>query len=246
MEIWAAKGTDNGSFTGGPGGYSKVRFTMVHNIEHVIAGYFNNSQSTPYVYRQSGILMVVGSGGHAGPSGNGGAGGGVNIAGASGSGSSGGLGGSLISAGNLTNSGTRFGSNWPGNASAVAQYGVGKAPFPEGGQVAGCSIGGYWRNQGYSPCQLLGNVKFYTAGGTQVTNSASIARGFKAGFGVRNVNGAGDNSAVGGAGCTGGSGGQGGSGGGGGSGYHDGSVTVIDTQQGGSTLAGSKVIFRVV
>ena len=46
-------------------------------------------------------------------------------------------------------------------------------------------------------------------------------------------------------GATGGAAGQNGHGGGGGSGYHDGSVTVVSTQQGGSTDA-AKVIVRLV
>ena len=53
-------------------------------------------------------------------------------------------------------------------------------------------------------------------------------------------------SGNGGNGATGGNGGQDGtSGGGGGSGYQDGSVTVVDTQLGGST-GDAKVILRVV
>ena len=52
------------------------------------------------------------------------------------------------------------------------------------------------------------------------------------------------NGGLGGNGATGGSGGSAG-GGGGGSGYNDGSITVVDTQQGGST-ANAKVILRVV
>ena len=52
------------------------------------------------------------------------------------------------------------------------------------------------------------------------------------------------NGGRGGNGATGGSGGSQG-GGGGGSGYNDGSITVIDTQQGGST-EDAKVVLRVV
>jgi uncharacterized membrane protein YgcG len=49
----------------------------------------------------------------------------------------------------------------------------------------------------------------------------------------------------GGSGATGGNGGTNSSGGGGGSGYTDGSVTVVSTQQGGST-GDTKVVLRVV
>ena len=48
----------------------------------------------------------------------------------------------------------------------------------------------------------------------------------------------------GGRGATGGESGNGGNGGGGGSGYTDGSVTVVSTQQGGSTGA-AKVVIRL-
>ena len=52
------------------------------------------------------------------------------------------------------------------------------------------------------------------------------------------------NGGLGGNGATGGSGGADG-GGGGGSGYSDGTITVVDTQQGGST-GNARVILRVV
>ena len=58
---------------------------------------------------------------------------------------------------------------------------------------------------------------------------------------------AGDQDGNGGVGGNGATGGQGASegGGGGGSGYSDGTITVVDTQQGGST-GNAKVILRVV
>jgi len=79
-----------------------------------------------------------------------------------------------------------------------------------------------------------------------VTNTAEIERGFKAGYNIMETGGdktTGDGG-NGGNGATGGDAGGSG-GGGGGSGYHDGSVTVISTQQGGSTDA-AKVIVRLV
>jgi hypothetical protein len=47
-------------------------------------------------------------------------------------------------------------------------------------------------------------------------------------------------------GATGGAAGQRGFAGGGGSGYTDGSVTVVDTRQGGSEFTNAKVILRIV
>jgi hypothetical protein len=89
----------------------------------------------------------------------------------------------------------------------------------------------------------MGNVQFYLAEGTRITNSATIARGFKAGYGIRNTAGLGlNNGGNGGNGATGGAGGSS-AGGGGGSGYSDGSFTIVSTQQGGNAGV-SKVVIR--
>jgi len=120
----------------------------------------------------------------------------------------------------------------------------------EGGQTIKCTKGQYWAEQGKGACDDLGSVKFRLQDGTEVTNtSSSITRGFKAGYNIMQTAGKGKSSALGGDGgngATGGDGGHGGNGGGGGgSGYQDGSVTVIDTMQGGST-GDAKVVLRVV
>ena len=90
-------------------------------------------------------------------------------------------------------------------------------------------------------------VKFRLSDGTEVTNTANIVRGFKAGYNIMQTAGAQKNSLCGkgGYGCTGGDGASSAAGGGGGSGYHDGSVTVVSTQLGGSTEE-AKVILRIV
>jgi hypothetical protein len=90
-------------------------------------------------------------------------------------------------------------------------------------------------------------VKFRLGTGTVVTNTSdTITRGYKAGYNIIQTAGKGEND--GGEGGTGATGGQGATnnlgGGGGGSGYSDGSVTVIDTMQGGST-GNAKVVLRV-
>ena len=81
--------------------------------------------------------------------------------------------------------------------------------------------------------------------GTKVTNTALITRGFKAGYNIMETaaGGSGDGG-NGGNGATGGTGGSS-SGGGGGSGYTDGSVTIVDTQLGGSST-NAKVVLRIV
>ena len=248
LEIHAAKGIDQGGYTGGQGGVSIFRFTMLKDVEHVVAGFSLNKQTTTFIYRQASILAVIGAGGDAGTSGNGGRGGGIGIPGENGSGQGqGGAGGSTITAGTLTNSGATLGSAWGGGYPGFCSpLGFCKAPVPQGGQIAACPYGGYYNLQGYSPCQLLGNSQFRMANGTLMTNSATIARGFKAGGGIRNVEGWGDNGAFGGGGVRGGAGGLGGAGGGGGSGYQDGSVTVVSSTQGGSTATGSTFIIRMV
>ena len=92
---------------------------------------------------------------------------------------------------------------------------------------------------------MTGTNVFRLSDGTPVTNTALITRGFKAGYNIMETGGAKDaNGGRGGSGATGGEGGSQG-GGGGGSGYNDGSITIVDTQQGGST-GDAKVILRVV
>jgi hypothetical protein len=236
MDIYSAAGRDNGSFRGGGGGFSKVRFRMPRNVEYTIAGF--NFGENPYIYKQSRMFIVVGAGGWAGPGGNGGPGGGVGVGGGNGFGRGAGTGGSLVSAGQLGQDGI-FGSN----AAAAASP---RASFPNGGRATGCPFGEYWRNVGFSACTNMGNVQFRLANGTLVSNSAVISRGFKAGFGIRQTAGAGDSGAIGGTGATGGNGGTGGGGGGGGSGYHDGSIEVVQTTLGGNLEKSSRIIIRAI
>ena len=86
---------------------------------------------------------------------------------------------------------------------------------------------------------------FRLSDGTPVANTALISRGFKAGYNI--IETAGAKEANGGRGGNGAIGGMGGGegGGGGGSGYNDGSITIVDTQSGGST-GNAKVILRVL
>jgi len=242
LEIFASKGLDSGGYSGGQGGYSKIRFIARQNEEYIITPLPQANQGGGvFIYRKAALIAVVSSGGNAGSGGNGGNGGGIGVSGAGGNGRNAGAGAGAISAGGLPSTGV-FGS---GTAQEpYAGTGDTKASAPNGGRVLPCARGGYWRNLGYSACQDLGDIQFFTDVGVRVTNTATISRGHKIGYGVRQTSGAGSSGGgTGGQGATGGQGGVNGGGGGGGSGYTDGSVTVVSTQQGGSTGI-AQVIFR--
>ena len=233
---------------GGEGGYSRVRFTMVQNQEFVIAGLID-SINTPYVYRKGALMVCVGEGGKAGVAGkSAGDGGGVGVAGQTNFGADGsGLGGGVVSNGQLTLSGI-FGSTvsastlYPGDLQTTGN---------NGGQTIRCTKGVYWAQQGVGACDdiaaetIAATSKFRLSDGTEVTNSAEIVRGYKAGYNIMQTAGAGINAFRGGNGATGGHGGfRQDAGGGGGSGYSDGTVTIVSTQLGGSTGA-AKVVLRI-
>jgi hypothetical protein len=236
IDLYGGAGTNFGSQLGGQGGVSTIRLTLKQNVEYVIAGFSVNGAI--FIYRQSTLIAVVGSGGNAGSGGAGGNGGGVNVSGGVGAGRGAGNGGGLVAIGGLTTNGS-FGSSSIQAASAL-RVGDTNATAPNGGVTLSCPKGDYWK--GTSPCAIMGNVQFYVANGTLITNSATISRGFKAGYSIRTTAGLGANT--GGNGGTGATGGAGGSsaGGGGGSGYSDGSFTIVSTQQGGNTGAARVVI----
>jgi len=243
LEIFASKGLDSGGYSGGQGGYSKIRFTARQNEEYIITPLSQENQgSGVFIYRKAALIAVVGSGGNAGSGGNGGYGGGIGVSGGVGNGRGAGAGAVVIyNAGELPSTGV-FGSG--ATQEPYAGTGDTKAPEPNGGRVLPCARGRYWRDLGYSACQDLGNIQFFTDSGVRVTNTATISRGHKIGYDIRQTSGAGSSGGgIGGQGATGGQGGVNGGGGGGGSGYTDGSVTVVSTQQGGSTGI-AQVIFR--
>ena len=238
VDMYGGMGTDNGSNSGGEGGYSKIRFTMAKDVEYILTGLFD-SVNAPFLYRKGTLIAVVGGGGDAGTvNSDGGDGGGVNVAGENG----GGNGGDLFAAGTLPSDGY-FGSL----TTLTAVTPDTNATGVDGGRTLPCPRGDYWRNQGKSPCEDLGTIKFRTPNGTEISNTAAIARGFKSGYNIMQTKGDQENdSGEGGSGATGGQGGNNRSGGGGGSGYTDGSVTVVETQLGGSSFANAKIILRVV
>jgi len=240
LEMYASRGQNNGSFVGGAGGYSKLRFTMQKNDEYTVVGINNNSAL--FLYRKSKLIAVVGKGGDAGTSSNGGSGGGVNRAGGSGAGKNAGSGGSLISSGQLNTTGIFGSSSTPRDLLP----GDTKAESPNGGRTISCPKGQYWLNLGKSPCEDLGITQFYSSVGDLASSSARISRGFKQGYSVTDTAGLGiRDGGNGGNGATGGNGGTDGAGGGGGSGYSDGSVTTLESSSGTNSNPGSSMVFRI-
>ena len=240
MDMYGAKGEDAGSRSGGEGGFSRIRFTMERNVEYILAGLIE-AVNAPFLYRKATLIACVGGGGDADTLADGGFGGGINVAGNNGSGSGGGASSPVIAEGTLPSNGI-FGSATSLTAVSPDINETGRAP----GRTIPCTRGVYWRNQGLSACEdIPSENKFRLSDGTEVQNtSSSITRGFKAGYNIMETKGGGEVGNDGGAGATGGGGGTNSGSGGGGSGYTDGSVTVVSTQQGGST-GSAKVVIRL-
>ena len=261
MEMYGGAGIDPNrtAGSGGPGGYSKIRLTMKKDEEYVITGLFS-AINAPFLYRKATLIAVVGAGGDAsfkGGGGTGGAGGGVNVAGGDATQAGAGTGGVRIETGTLPSAGL-FGSLTSLEAvdpdqniedTIFAGTGGDTSDIRAAGRTIPCTRGVYWRDQGKSACEDLGTIKFRTPDGTEISNTAEIARGYKSGYNIIQTRGAGaNNGGAGGAGATGGRGGNGATNfgaGGGGSGYTDGSVTVVDTTSGGSDKANATIVIRI-
>jgi hypothetical protein len=235
ITLAAAAGASRGS-RGGAGGLSVFEYVLRQNIEYVFklgaatapTGGSNGGGGAAYLYEKARLIAVCGGGGGSGTSGRGGDGGGIGVGGEFGQGRNSGAGGRRVDNGALP---TGSGSLASGSS---------------GGQVSGCTIGRYYRNIGFSPCQDVGQQQWRAAkDGTITRQTAVIQRGYKQGLGYRNNGGNGSgNQGGGGSGAYGGNAATAdGSGGGGGSGYTDGSVNVINTQLGGnsSTNAYAKI-----
>jgi len=257
-------GQDVNGNLGGNGGVTVFTYTLKQNTEYVFKlshtvnppESFGGGGAAAYFYEKGRLLVACGGGGASGYNGgSGGNGGGAGIAGGDGSGNGGGAGGVSVAAGQLPEDGlSSFPPYLPG-------------PFEEqfpnydlGGKVESCTSGDHYAAQGISPCDDIGNSKFKTFDGTEVSGSAEINRGYKAdgppeigeffivtngGDGFRH-NGGGayhyiqaESSVQGGGGGSGAYGGDGASssngGGGGGSGYTNGSVNVISTSSDNET-----------
>jgi hypothetical protein len=232
-------GASRNEFVGGQGGESIFEYTFKRNIEYVIkigsqsnlTGGSNGGGAGAFLYEKARIIAVCGGGGGAGTLGRGGSGGGIGVSGENGQGQNSGTGGIRINNGQLS---TSSGTSPSGTT---------------GGRVAGCTIGSYWRSQGFSSCQDVGLVKWRGVNGEIVNETTDIiTRGYKSGFGFRDNGGDGiGNQGGGGSGATGGNAATGNnSGGGGGSGYTDGSVNVINTQLGGNSSTNAFVVIELV
>ena len=229
-------------FEGGEGGYSKIRFTMERNDEYILTGLFPGVNA-PFLYRKGTLIACVGEGGWGGHYGRGGSGGGVKTSGENGQGRHSGIGGVRFLPGNLPSEKGIFGSRFIDDLQTVApdEQALGNS----GGRTIPCPKGDYWRRQGKAPCEDLGTIKFRTPNGTEISNTATISRGYKSGYNILQTGGTrgASDGGNGGNGATGGEGGNS-SGGGGGSGYHDGSITEVATQHGGGR-GDAKVIIRI-
>ena len=234
----------------GEGGFSRIRFTMQKEVEYVIAGLIG-AVNTPFLYRKAQLIAVVGEGGKAGLVGTlGGNGGGIGVEGASGSG----LGSPGQGGGDQGNRGEIGENGIFGSAIGTPPLVYSEDSTGTRGKTISCTKGVYWRQQGISPCSDVGssglgtpveNVRFRLSNGNEVTNTATINRGYKAGYNIMQTAGGAFAAFRGGNGAYGGQGGQSqDAAGGGGSGYSDGTVTLISTQLGGSTEA-AKVILRI-
>ncbi len=264
MDLYGGKGDDFGTEAegnrrvGGQGGYSRIRFTLESNTEYIITG-LNDIINTPFVYRKASLIACVGQGGGANKNGGGGMGGGIGINGGAGDGEGSSTTNFAVGTGELTTNGI-YGSGFTDTDTNSIYYvpqtrsGDLKAEGNNGGRALSCPKGVYFAQEGLSPCEdIVGGTHFRFADSREVFNSFLLDRGYKAGYDIIQTAGGGEGPGVmsrsgrpgrGGNGATGGDGSVGDGGGAGGSGYTDGSVTVVDAQQGGST-GNSKVVIRL-
>jgi hypothetical protein len=237
ITLAASAGQPRGA-RGGEGGLSVFEHILKQNAEYVLklgaatkpTGGSNGGGGAAYLYEKARLIAVCGGGGGSGTSGRGGDGGGIGVGGEFGSGRNSGAGGRVVTAGNLPTGSGAFSSG------------------SSGGQVSGCTIGDYYRNIGFSPCQDVGQQQWRGISGNIATQTAVIQRGYKAGLAYRNNGGDGSgNEGGGGSGAYGGNAATSdGSGGGGGSGYTDGSVTLISTRLGGNSSTNSFAIIESI
>ena len=122
------------------------------------------------LYHKGRVIAACGGGGGAGQAAAGGDGGGVNVDGANGFGSNSGAGGQKYNIDTIPSDGND-------NNGTI------------GGVLGGCSEGNYWNTQGLTACSDIGVTKFRDKDGNEISNSASILRGYKAGQGYRNNGG---------------------------------------------------------
>ncbi len=228
ITLGAAAGASRNGNRGGHGGTSVFKTTLKKGDEYIIKLGVNYNQGggprggvgggggIAAIYRKAKLIAVCGGGGGAGTNGRGGDGGGLAVAGENGQGSAAGFGGNTILQGTMPT----YGAFPPDGGDSIGS-----------GRISGCTIGGYWKQQGKSPCEDVGLTQYRTANGDVNTESFTIQRGFKSGTGHRNNGG--DATGNQGGGGSGGRGGgaatNNGSGGGGASGYASDEVELLNS-----------------
>ena len=249
-----SRGDANSGYRRGHGGLSVFKITLVKENEYTIKlgvpysanlapqGGRRGGGGLAVLYRKANVIAVCGGGGGSGNGGRGGDGGGVNLGGETGTGRDGGGGGQQLTEGAMGTIGSYARATINETTDIINFNGINV----EGGLIPKCTVGDYYAQQGYAPCEDLGFVQARTYDGNLITGSASIHRGYKSGKGYRENGGnAGSDTYKGG----GGAGAYGGDaplvgntgGGGGGSGYSNGEVTLLTsdtlptgTRQGGN------------
>ena len=233
VTMGGARGEGFGENAGGNGGVSIFKMTFKKNEEYVVRLGVNDTQGFGIVggsselggggggmsvlYHKARVIAVCGGGGGAGQAAPGGDGGGVDTDGADGSGPSSGIGGQKFNTDTLPSDGS------DNNGTA-------------GGILGGCSEGNHYNTQGLTPCTDIATtrIKYVDKDGNEISDSALIIRGYKAGQGYRDNGGdaevAGGYQGAGGAGARGGNAASANnSGGGGGSGYQSSEIELLNS-----------------
>ena len=258
ITMLASAGESFNGNTGGQGGMTIFTYTLLKNTEYTFklgctknpTGSIGLGGAGAYFYEGGRLLVACGGGGASGweSGSNGGAGGGAGVPGRAGNGRSGGEGGIQVNTGELSSEG----SHNIGRAANVRSSGG-----TPGGKVESCTTGIYWRNQGISPCEFMGNGRYRNSDGQEIFNTSDqVNRGYKADdedYGYRHNGG---NSTIqingrfvggGGAGAYGGAAtGSLTSGGGGASGYTNGSVNLLFAQVGGNRDLESSALIELL
>ena len=249
-----SRGDANSGYRRGHGGLSVFKITLVKENEYTLKlgvpysanlapqGGRRGGGGLAVLYRKASVIAVCGGGGGSGNGGRGGDGGGVNLGGETGTGPDGGGGGQQLTEGAMGTVGSYARATINETTDLINFDGLNV----EGGLIPKCTVGDYYAQQGYAPCEEVGFAQARTYDGQLITGSASIHRGYKAGKGYRENGGnAGSDTYKGG----GGAGAYGGDaplvgntgGGGGGSGYSNGEVTLLvsDTLSTGTQVGGN-------
>ena len=249
-----SRGDANSGYRRGAGGLSVFKLTLVKENEYTIKlgvpysltlapqGGRRGGGGIAILYRKASVIAVCGGGGASGTGGRGGDGGGVNLGGETGQGPDGGGGGQQLAEGSMGTVGSYARATITETTDVINFNGLNV----EGGLLPKCTVGDYYAQQGFAPCEEVGFAQARTYDGQLITGSTAIHRGYKAGKGYRENGGnaaANTDKGGGGAGAYGGDaplvGNTGG--GGGGSGYSNGEVTLLvsDTLPTGTQVGGN-------